>query len=338
MGRLVHEGVEARQAACLVTAQALVRAFRDDRFVFGYSGHFGDDLTGRLLDLSDQLIMAMSAPSVQRKRLAFLLVEAYQNIIRHRAELPSFIGSGEGRSFFCCRANPTGQDLVAINGIAKWRVDALADQLAAIRGLDHAELKELSIRMLQLPSEGRGAGVGFIEMTRKSGNDLGHMLRGLGEEHALFALAVRTGDAHPHEKIIRESAILHGTVVMNDILLYHAGHTMRGVNGVVAEVIRNDLGGMNGSAVDCERLYSLNARLLEELSPGRRSVCVLAQGSEGLVLVQGVELDGAEAVDQLRSLRERPQLHEEGSPGPARIHASLGGSSERPILLLAQQV
>lgn len=324
--------------ACMVTAQALVHAFRNDRFILGYSGHFGDDLTSRLLDLSDQLITAMSGPSAQRKRLAFLLVEAYQNIIRHRADLPTHVSSGEGRSFFSCRANPAGQDLVAINGVSRWRVDALADQLAAIRGMDHTELKELSMRMLQLPSEGRGAGVGFIEMTRKSGNDLGHMLRGLGEDHALFALAVRTGDAHPHEKIIRESAILHGTVVMNDILLYHAGHSMTGVSGVVAAVIRNDLDGMNGPAGACEQSYSWNARMLDELSPGRRSVCVLARGHEGLVLVQGVEVDGAEAADQLATLKVLLDAPGGTSHHPGSRCASLGGSSERPILLLSQLV
>ena len=340
MGQLREMEAMPQLLACMVTAQALVHAFRNDRFILGYSGHFGDDLTSRLLDLSDQLITAMSGPSAQRKRLAFLLVEAYQNIIRHRADLPTHVSSGEGRSFFSCRANPAGQDLVAINGVSRWRVDALADQLAAIRGMDHTELKELSMRMLQLPSEGRGAGVGFIEMTRKSGNDLGHMLRGLGEDHALFALAVRTGDAHPHEKIIREAAILHGTVVMNDILLYHAGHSMPGVSSVVADVISNDLEGVDevGPAEACGTCYARTAVLLEELSPGRRSVCVIARAAEDLLLIQGVETDAVGAAEQLVSLKGRLAITDVTGPNGPAASASVGGSPERPILLVAQRV
>lgn len=327
-------------AACSITAQALLQAFREDRSIFGFSGHFGDDLTGRLLDLSDRLITAMSGASVHRKRLAFLLVEAYQNIIRHRADLPPYIDQGEGRSFFCCRANPSGQDLVAINGVAKWRVDALARQLESIRGMDQMALKDLSMRMLQVPSEGRGAGVGFIEMTRRSGNELGHMLRGLGEDHALFALAVRTGDAHPLEKIIREAAILHGTVVMNDILLFQAGHSIPGVAEVVVGVIRNDLvGPADGrSVLACEAAYSRVAHVLDELSPGRRGVCVLARRAEGFMLVQGVEVDAAEAGDQLAAFRGSVQVRGEGEGEASTVMASLGGSAERPVLLVAQAV
>lgn len=332
--------IESGTASCSVTAQALLQAFRNDRFVFGYSGHFGDDLTARLLDLSDRMIAAMSGASIHRKRSAFLLVEAYQNIIRHRADLPPHIDSGEGRSFFCCRANPSGQDLVAINGVARWRVDALARQLEAIRGMDQMALKDLSMRMLQVPSEGRGAGVGFIEMARRSGNELGHMLRGLGEDHALFALAVRTGDAHPHEKIIREAAILHGTVVMNDILLYQAGHCLPGMSEVVAAMIRNDLEGAVGGlpVLACEAAYSRVARTLDELSPGRRGVCVLARKAGGLVLVQGVEVDGLEAADQLVDFQRSPWIREPGPGLASSMVVSMGGSAEHPVLLVSQVV
>ncbi|MBX2972448.1 MAG: hypothetical protein KF797_05050 [Flavobacteriales bacterium] len=325
--------------ACRVAAHALLKAFQEDRFIFGYSGHFSDDLTGRLLDLSDSITTAMSGQPAHRRRLAFLLVEAYQNIIRHRAGMPAHIEQGEGRSFFFCRANPSGHDLVAINGVCKGRVGAIAAQLDAVRGLDHAELKELSMRMLQLPSVGRGAGVGFIEMTRRSGNDLGHMLRGLGPEHALFALAVRSGDTHPHEKVLREAAILHGTVVMNDILLFHAGHVPTSFSSVIASMLRNDVEppGDPGRATRREALYSTWAEVLHGVCADARSVCVLARTPGGMVMVQGVEV----CHEETQSIMQALSIAASGMPDTGRDAGgpvlTVHGHGERRVLLIAER-
>lgn len=267
-------------------ASALVRAFAGDRFIFGYSGHFGDELSAQLLDLSDGIISAMSGEKAHRKRLAFLLVEAYQNIIRHRAGLPLHIEQGEGRSFFTFRADREGQSMVAINGVHKRSVEDICRHLDAVRGLDHAELKSLSMRMLEQRSESRGARVGFIEMARRSGNDLGHMLRGLGPEHALFALAVRCGIGHEHERILRDAATLHGTVVMNDILLFHAGVLTVAVAEVVAGIIQHAAPDRDTSrAVAC--YYRWTSRMLSAL-PDAQSTFLLARTPQGLIMVKGL--------------------------------------------------
>lgn len=332
--------VSDKNAACRVTAKALLQAFRQDRFIFGYSAHFGDDLSARLLDLSDSINSAMSGRSVERKRLSFLLVEAYQNIIRHRAGMPKHIEEGEGRSFFFCRANPNGQDLVAINGVYKSRVEGIAAQLDAVRGLDHAELRELSMRLLQRPSEGRGGGVGFVEMTRRSGNDLGHMLRGLGSDHALFALAVRTGETHPHEKIICDAATLHGTVVMNDILLFHAGHMPPAVVDVIASMLRNDVDPTidPAQAAQREERYRAWADLFGEISPARRCACVLACTATGPVLVQAVELDSGDADSALHVMMDRTVGSGTGVLGQGAPELTLDDADSRPVILVTLRV
>lgn len=268
------------------TAAALLGAFRDEHFIFGYAGHFADDLSARLLDLSDGLIAAIGQEKAHRKRLAFLLVEAYQNIIRHRAGLPPHIEHGEGRSFFTFRADPLGQSMVAINGVHQRAVEDICRHLDAVRGLDHAELKSLSMRMLERRSESRGAGVGFIEMTRRSGNDLGHMLRGLGPEHALFALAVRCGTGHGHERILRDAAILHGTAVMNDILLFHAGVLSPAVAEVVAGMIGHAAPERDTSGARAWYRQWTERHLVD--ASGARSAFVLARTTHGLLVVGGM--------------------------------------------------
>ena len=311
----------------------LLRAFAGDRFVFGYSASFGDELTARLLDLSDAVLEHIGEAKSNRRKVAFLLVEAYQNIIRHRADLPTHIDRGEGRSFFCFRANPEGQDLVAINGVRKRAVEDIVRQLDAVRGLDHAELKNISMRMLQAPSESRGAGVGFIEMTRRSGNDLGHMLRGLGPDHDLFALGVRSGETYPYEKILREAAALHGNVVMSDILLYHAGHQPPIVVDTIADMLHHDVDPtcMHGRPKRCAEAYRFWAERFSSVDPGSRTACVVANGGNRLLLKQVMEVrvDKAQEVrcelekvaDQLvqASPDERPTVRLEWGGGTAQL-------------------
>lgn len=289
-------------------AQAILNSFSTDRFIFGHSGHFSDELSAHLLDLSDTIVSEIGLEPAKKRNLAFLLVEAYQNIIRHRAGLPAHIDRGEGRSFFFFRAYPRGQDLVALNGVHRLQVPQIIAQLDAVRGLDHAELKELSARMLRGPSQGRGAGVGFIEMARRSGNDLGHLIRGLGPDHALFALAVRSADAYPHEKIIREAAALHGLVVMNDILLFYAGIMPPTARPVIASMIRDQLlpPGVDQNGPEREMAYSAACTTLDSIGTGGRSVCVVARDGDGIVLVLGKIMAPKDARELLARLDKVP--------------------------------
>lgn len=287
----------------MTIGHALYQAFRHDRFLFGYSGVFNDDLTERLLKLSDAIAEEVVGERSSRRKLAFLLIEAYQNIIRHRAELPAHLAQGEGRSLFLFRANKEGQDMVAINGVNKRDVAEMVRKLDAISGLDHTELKELSMRMLLLSSEGkRGAGVGLIEMARRSGNDLGYMLRGLGPEHEIFALAVRLGQSYPHEKVMREGAILHGTVVMNDILLFQTGVMPRVLRRTMADIMREDSDRRTVRARAREAMYLAAIDAMDVGSEGGRGVCVLAREGDQYALVQGTVLPEAEARAHEREL------------------------------------
>lgn len=329
-----HQGAALDTQRYRTCASALLRAFAADRFIFGYSGHFGDELNAELLDLSDGIVAAMSGEKAHRKRLAFLLVEAYQNIIRHRAGLPIHIERGEGRSFFTFRADREGQSMVAINGVHKRSVEDICRHLDAVRGLDHAELKSLSLRMLEQRSESRGARVGFIEMARRSGNDLGHMLRGLGPEHDLFALAVRCGDGHEHERILRDAATLHGTVVMNDILLFHAGVLTVAVAEVVATIIQQAAPDLDTSrAVAC--YYRWTSRMLSAL-PDAQSTFLLARTPQGLIMVKGLVAAEHDPLSlQERMMADDPDVHPDDQTTIPEEVVMEGDGHHRIVLLSA---
>ncbi len=123
-------------------AYALYKGLHDDTFSFGYAGAFHDEHTARLIALGEAAMEHAGAQRNARQRLAYVMVEAYQNIIRHRAPLPEGIARGCGRSMFLLRCHPEAQQVIAQNPVSKSDLVELQDALDGLSGLDAAQLKE----------------------------------------------------------------------------------------------------------------------------------------------------------------------------------------------------
>lgn len=143
--------------------------------LFGYAGRFLDDHSVRLLQLGD-LLFAGSASSAKDSELriagrhaGYVLVEAFQNIIRHRAD-----EDHDGRScpsLFAFRGDAGGFGLFTRNAVPAERAKAMGETLAFLAERDGAGLKALFMEGIRQPGmQGRrGAGLGWIEMLRRTG-------------------------------------------------------------------------------------------------------------------------------------------------------------------------
>lgn len=289
-------------------AYSLYQALRGDRSVFAYSGAFHDEHTGRLIALGEAAVNG-EGRGTARGRLAFIMVEAYQNILRHRAVLPPQVERGEGRSLFLLRCGADGhQVVVAVNPVKKSDVTGLRSSLHRLHGMDPSQLKNLFLSGLQRAPDQprRGAGLGLIEMARRSGSDLGYMLRGLGEDHELFILAVRLGSDRAYDGVLSEAAALHGTVVQQDLLLLHIGDRPVGVQEAVLRMLEEDVDDRAGRARLRGRAYlAANDHLATVEGGTDRYLCALTREGEHNSLAVGRVVDQAAAaavVGQVRSL------------------------------------
>lgn len=308
------------------TGHALFQVFKEERFAFGYSALFTDELTARLLDLADAVVESGITTVGHRGKLSFLLVEAYQNIIRHRAVLPEAIARGEGRCLFVFRSRLEGHNLVAINPVRKSDVPGLQAKLEAIKGLDKAELKDLFRNRLRAEHDGgRGAGLGFIEMARRSENDLGYLLRGLGPDNAIFAFGARLGSDLAYRNMIGDAAALHGTVVMNDILFFQTGHSIQRIKDTLMEMIANDVDERTELAQRWVAAYALICDALGAGEGPQRGVTVVGRAKEGLIISHGRVLPAPEArafCDMAAGVTQRMRdrsMEERGQVGRACI-------------------
>lgn len=287
-------------------ANSLYQALRGDRSVFAYSGAFHDEHTGRLIALGEASVNG-DGRGTARGRLAFIMVEAYQNILRHRAVLPPQVERGEGRSLFLLRCGADGQQVVvAVNPVKKSDVLGLRSALHRLHGMEPSQLKNLFLSGLQHNSDQprRGAGLGLIEMARRSGSDLGYTLRGLGEDHELFILAVRLGSERAYDGVLTEAAVLHGTVVQNDLLLLHIGERPVAVQEAVLRMLEEDVDDHTGRAGLRGRAYlAANGFLASAGEGSERYICALSRDGEHNSLAVGRALEPRVAEDVVRKVR-----------------------------------
>jgi hypothetical protein len=181
------------------------------RATFYYSGRFSEDHSPLLISLAEA-ITADQEDGVAARKLAFVLVEAYQNIIRHRAPQG-------GASSILLQARSGGYLLSATNPVRQEEVPALEQMLTNIaRNKDLKQLKEMFLRRLQGESTSQrgGAGLGLIEMARRSSNGIQHQIDGVMEDAANFKLMLEIGKGIDHDRGLAAEPGL-----ANAILVFH---------------------------------------------------------------------------------------------------------------------
>lgn len=155
-------------------AVSLCRELRGGLGLFGYSGPFADVHSARLIELSEALSEVSGFAFSGRGRLGYVMVEAFQNIIRHRADSPGLMSWGSGSSLFMVHHTGAAQLVVAQNAVTKSQQLQLDARLADLRDKTPEELKQLFMAGMQRAGTPgvRGAGLGLIEMVRRSGGKI----------------------------------------------------------------------------------------------------------------------------------------------------------------------
>jgi hypothetical protein len=137
---------------------------------YSYRGTMMSHFTEAILDLGNHVKQTSSDNTSLKKRASFLMVECFQNILRHGIQEES----GEAEGFFGFFSSIDFLTINTINGINPSSVDPLKDALDKVNALSPEEKKQRYREIIQNESFGEegGAGLGLIEISRKSGSKL----------------------------------------------------------------------------------------------------------------------------------------------------------------------
>ncbi len=277
------------------SAHSLYLALSGCRSSLLYSGAFTDARTADLVAWGEALLDAEERPTL-RNRLTFVMVEAYQNIVRHRALVGSELERGAGRSLFLLRHQASGNEVVAVNPVLRDEAGGLRSLLERLRGLDIAQLKQLFLQRLRAEERTTrgGAGLGLIEMARRSGQEMGHVLTAIDEAHELFMLRVIVGGTSVVSADASALRALHEVVVREDVLLAATGLFAPAIQRVVVRLVADEMELSGEPRAPVMRIMHAALGLVDTLGLDREgALLVVHRGANGPALALMVRVDAS---------------------------------------------
>lgn len=156
-----------------------------------YRGGFSIDLSNKILSLAETNMANFSESSSTKKKVYFIMLESLQNITRHQDIKTQ--ESTDNSSFFVIQRLENDYYITSGNIIENKNIDSLKSKLSKVNSLDKESLKEYYKETLtqgELSTKG-GAGLGLIEMARKSGNKLSYDFKEINNEISNFYFQIK---------------------------------------------------------------------------------------------------------------------------------------------------
>lgn len=151
-----------------------------------YRGGVSIELSDKILSLAETNIESTENSITTKKKVYFILVESLQNITRHK-NIPEAQHIDDS-SFFVIQRMAKNYFIGSGNIVENKNVQLLENNLSKINSLNQDELKAYYKEVLEfgeLSSKG-GAGLGFVEMARKSGNKLAYSFKKINDNYSNF--------------------------------------------------------------------------------------------------------------------------------------------------------
>lgn len=169
----------------------LHRTMLSQKLILVYQGDFTQETTKSILAMAERNLDSSGEESSIKRKVFNVMVEALQNIVKHSDELID----GEIRShaaIFLIGKEANRYSIMTGNPIRKANVEKLTQSLTHINSLDKDGLKELYKNIIKNTtiSEKGGAGLGFVDMARKSGEKLEFAFPEMNSEYCFFCLKV----------------------------------------------------------------------------------------------------------------------------------------------------
>jgi hypothetical protein len=301
----------------------LIRRIRDkmmkERLMFVYRGVVTNENSVPLLMLLEKEMENSEFGFVGRKRVFMFVLESLQNVTRH-----SDGSEHAGMSMVVYSKVNDGYIVTTGNVISTSNIDDLKKRLDEINHLESGELRTVYRQMLsnsEFSSKG-GAGLGLIEMAKKTGNKLDYDFLQLDSENSYFILS-KTVDSegvgvhyHTPEKPFsgENMAQLERLMAENNIYLLWSGHITPDVGKEVLSFTETKLTEDDVESNQKRRVFSILVEIIENVakySPGRdpeekfgMPIAMIRFGDRAYTITTG-NLVKNEKVDQLKDTLDK---------------------------------
>lgn len=239
----------------------LYKDLKDDDFCFAYLDHFSDSSTDALIALQDA---RLADKRKIRKKISFLVTECFQNVVRHSE--PS---EQKFDKLFGLRSNDSIHTISTINPIIKGKKDKLQESIDHLKELSPKELKAIYLGSLTGNdfSQKGGAGLGLIEMARKSNGVPTYHFKDINDEISEFTLNLALSENKEDSIVGTPPAmdVFYPYFKSERVLMMQKGDFSQDVVVSLFELIEGNLKSDNGIKNYTKSLY-LIIELLQNMS------------------------------------------------------------------------
>ncbi len=166
----------------------LHRTMMSRSLILAYQGDVSQETTKSILAMAERSLEASQGDVAFKKKVFNVVVESLQNIVRHNERPPK----GVHPAIFLIGREENGYAVMSGNPVSKKKVPYLKSALDRVNSLDHDGLKDLYKNVIQdtTISDKGGAGLGFIDMARKSGEKLSFDFPEMSPSYCFFCLKI----------------------------------------------------------------------------------------------------------------------------------------------------
>jgi len=165
-----------------------------DNVILAYKGEINSELLESIYTLLNRNLDEKKITPDKKKKIYHILIECLQNVFHHQESMPE----GANKLDFSMTGfviKSTGEDtykIVSGNYLLNEEIDDLKKKLDVVNNLSPEGLRSLYKETLAGNefSEKGGAGLGIIEMARKSGNKLDYEFNNINSDYSFFSLAI----------------------------------------------------------------------------------------------------------------------------------------------------
>ncbi len=165
------------------------RMMSENELVLAYRDHISEENVQQLLSITEMKLTQSGEEKKLRKRVFNILVECLQNIVNHSAKSNVdddeasilLLGRHEGEFF-----------VITGNRIENNCIEAFSSKIEEINSWDHDNMREIYSDKLgksEYSAKG-GAGLGLIDIYKKSGKKLEYQIEPIDEETSFLSLHI----------------------------------------------------------------------------------------------------------------------------------------------------
>jgi anti-sigma regulatory factor (Ser/Thr protein kinase) len=195
---------------------------------FYYRGPFLEKFTHTFIDISQGTGNHVQTDSGLGKKMSFVIVECFQNILKHAENRESIGHLMEDEGMFSFKNIDGSFVLNSINVVNNPEAVKIENLVSKVNSLNEEDLKLYYLENLKNNpiSERGGAGLGLIELARKSKQKIHYKIEDLNNGYSHFHQQItlkKSDQQKDHSHHLEHSGELYKMMIADDIVLMYKG-------------------------------------------------------------------------------------------------------------------